>query len=42
MVHGMMWATLPTALQSSANVHAMGERYAQAMLDHDTLALLGV
>lgn len=42
MVHGMMWATLPTALQSAANVQAMGERYATALLDHQGLELLGV
>jgi hypothetical protein len=42
IVHGMMWATLPPALQPLENVHAMGERYATAMIEHQTLRLIGV
>jgi hypothetical protein len=41
LMHGMGWTTLPPAMQSLENVHAMGERYATAMIDHDTLKLLG-
>lgn len=42
VVHGMMWATLPPQLQALENVFAMGERYAAAMMEHDTLNRLGV
>jgi Phosphotransferase enzyme family len=40
-LNGLVWATLPTELQSNENVHAMGERYSAALIDHDSLAALG-
>ncbi|HEX5806337.1 MAG TPA: phosphotransferase [Macromonas sp.] len=41
-IHGLMWATLPPQLQSRANSLAMGERFTSAVIDHDSLKLLGV
>ena len=37
---GLVWTTLPSSMQSVANVQAMGERYVAAILDHDTLGVL--
>lgn len=37
---GLVWATLPSTMQSVENVHAMGRRYADAILDHETLRVL--
>jgi aminoglycoside phosphotransferase (APT) family kinase protein len=37
---GLVWATLPSSMQSVENVHAMGSRYAAAIQDHDVLSLL--
>jgi thiamine kinase-like enzyme len=42
IMHGMLWMTLPSTMQSIENVHAMGERYTAAMIEHDTLRILGV
>ena len=42
MLHGLGWCTLPSLMQSPENVHAMGERYSTAMVELDTLQLLGV
>jgi Phosphotransferase enzyme family len=42
ILNGLVWTTLPTALQSTENVHAMGERYSAALIDHDTFKLMGV
>jgi len=41
-LHGLGWATLPPTMQSIENVHAMGERHTTAIIDHQTLKLLGV
>ena len=41
-MHGKLWAMLPSAMQSIENVQAMGERYTTALIEHDTLRLLGV
>jgi Phosphotransferase enzyme family len=42
LIHGMNWGVLPPTMQSQENVHAMGERHGVAMVEHDTLRLLGV
>lgn len=41
-MHGLIWATLPSVLQSAENMSAMAERYVAAIDDHETLRLLGV
>ena len=41
IMNGMIWTTLPPSMQSLENVFAMGERYSAALIDHDTLRLLG-
>ncbi|MEQ8835691.1 MAG: phosphotransferase [Lacipirellulaceae bacterium] len=41
-LHGFLWATLPSGMQSKENVQSMGHRYCTAIIDHDTLQLLGV
>jgi aminoglycoside phosphotransferase (APT) family kinase protein len=38
---GLIWATVPSTMQPTANVQAMGQRYTEAILDHDTLHALG-
>lgn len=37
---GLVWATLPASMQSLANVDAMSERFAAAIVDHDTVLAL--
>lgn len=39
-LNGLIWTTLPATMQPAEYVHAMGERYAAAIIDHDTLRLL--
>jgi hypothetical protein len=41
LMHGMNWTSLPSTLQPVNNVHAMGERFATALIEHGTLKLLG-
>jgi hypothetical protein len=41
LIHGMNWCVLPPTMQSQENVRAMGERFGEAMVEHDTLRLLG-
>jgi hypothetical protein len=40
-LHGFLWAATPAIMQSLERVVAMAERYAAAIEDHDTLAVLG-
>jgi hypothetical protein len=42
ILNGLIWPTVPPTMQPLENVRAMGERYTTALLDHDTLGLLGV
>jgi hypothetical protein len=42
ILNGIIWPTVPPNMQPMDNVRAMGERYTTALLDHDTLGLLGV
>jgi hypothetical protein len=42
ILNGIIWTTLPPTMQPAENVQALGERYTTAILDHDTLGLLGV
>ena len=42
ILNGIIWPTVPPNMQPLENVRAMGERYTTALLDHDTLGLLGV
>lgn len=41
MMHGLGWTTLPPTMQSVENVQAIGERYTAAIIDHDSLRMLG-
>ncbi|MEQ8515055.1 MAG: phosphotransferase, partial [Chromatocurvus sp.] len=41
-LHGFLWATLPSGMQSTENVQSMGNRYCSAIIDHDTLQCLQV
>ncbi|WP_040841408.1 aminoglycoside phosphotransferase family protein [Nocardia brevicatena] len=41
MVRGIIWATLPSAIQPPAAVRGMTERYAAAITDHHSIDLLG-
>ena len=40
LLHGFLWAATPAVMQPLDRVVAMAERYAAAIDDHDTLALL--
>jgi thiamine kinase-like enzyme len=40
-VRGIIWATLPSTSQPMNRVQPMADRYVAAMVDHDTLSLLG-
>jgi hypothetical protein len=40
-LHGFLWAATPAVMQPLERVVAMAERYAAAIEDHDTLAVLG-
>ena len=42
MIHGIIWATLPETMQAREGVLAMTERFASAIVDHGTLAALGI
>ena len=42
MIHGIIWATLPETMQAREGVLAMTERFASAIVDHHTLAALGI
>jgi hypothetical protein len=42
ILNGLIWPTVPATMQPLTNVRVMGERYTTALLDHDTLGLLGV
>jgi len=42
ILNGLIWPTVPPTMQPPENVRVMGERYTTALLDHDTLGLLGV
>lgn len=41
-LHGLGWSTLPPSMQAREYVFAMGERHTTAIIDHETLKLLGV
>jgi hypothetical protein len=41
-LHGFLWVVTPAVMQPIEKVHAMGERHAIAIADHDTLNVLGV
>jgi hypothetical protein len=41
-LHGFLWVLTPAVMQPADKVKAMGERHAAAIVDHDSLAALGV
>ena len=42
LLHGIIWATLPETMQARDGVLAMTQRFASAIVDHDTFGALGV
>jgi hypothetical protein len=40
-MHGMFWAICPESMQPREKVHTATDRHMTAIMDHDTLTLLG-